>query len=168
LIDEYIVSHDEYIGVGPGSWGYINGAMYHNTFSIQDYIQRGESDQSQITACREFSKRDRMRYKFMLALIAGSTSLSDIKEKVGNHFWLFLGGEILFLLLMGALVVRDGKLVLTRKGRYYWVILLGTLFSAVGDYRDMCASSDDSILLFQKLIPLSRPRQIYNIRASSL
>ncbi|MBC8470911.1 MAG: coproporphyrinogen III oxidase family protein [Planctomycetes bacterium] len=167
-IDEYIVSHDEYIGVGPGSWGYINGAMYHNTFSVQDYIQRVESAQSPITACRDFSKRHRMRYMFMLALIAGSLSLSDIKNKVGNHFWLFLGGELLFLLLMGALVVRDGKLVLTRRGRYYWVILMGTLFSVVGDYRDMCASSDDSILLFQKYVPLSRPRQICNIRVSSL
>jgi len=144
LIDEYIVSHDEYIGVGPGSWGYIKGAMYHNTFSVQDYIQRGESDQSPITACRDFSKRDRMRYMFMLALIASSMSLSDMKNKVGNHFWLFLGGELLFLLLTGALVVRDGKLVLTHKGRYYWVILMGTLFSVVGDYRNMHASSDDS------------------------
>ena len=167
LIDEYIVSHDEYIGVGPGSWGYIKGALYHNTFSVQDYIQRGESDQSPITACRAFSKRDRMRYMFMLALIAGSTSLSDIKNKVGNHFWLFLGGELLFLLLMGALVVRDGKLVLTRKGRYYWVILMGTLFSVVGDYRNMYSSSDDSTLAFRKFVPLSKPRQICNIRVSS-
>jgi coproporphyrinogen III oxidase-like Fe-S oxidoreductase len=144
LIDEYIVSHDQYIGVGPGSWGYIKGAMYYNTFSVQDYIQKIESDQSPITACRVFSKRDRMRYLFMLALIAGSMSLSDIKNKVGKHFWLFLGGELLFLLLTGALVVRGGKLVLTRKGRYYWVNMMGTMFSVVGDYRDMCASSDDS------------------------
>lgn len=168
LIDEYIVSHDEYIGVGPGSWGYIKGAMYHNTFSVHDYIQRGESNQSPIMACRDFSKRDRMRYMFMLSLIAGSTSLSDIKNKVGNHFWLFLGGELLFLLLMGALVIRDGKLVLTRKGRYYWVILMGTMFSVVGDYRNMYASSDDSTLLFQKFVHLSRPRQIRNIRVASL
>jgi coproporphyrinogen III oxidase-like Fe-S oxidoreductase len=168
LIDEYIVSHDEYIGVGPGSWGYINGAMYHNTFSVQDYIKRGESAQSPITAYRDFSKRDRMRYMFMLALIAGSTSLSDLKNKVGNHFWLFLGGELLFLLLMGALVVRDGKLVLTRKGRYYWVIVMGSLFSAVGDYRDMHASSDDSMLIFRKFVPLSRPRQICDVRVPSI
>jgi coproporphyrinogen III oxidase-like Fe-S oxidoreductase len=147
LIDEYIVSHDEYIGVGPGSWGYINGAMYYNTFSVQNYIQRIESDQSPITACRVFSKHDRMRYMFMLALIAGSTSLSDIENKVGKHFRLFLGGELLFLILIGALVVRDGKLVLTRKGRYYWVILLGTMFSVVGDYRNMYSSSDDSTLV---------------------
>jgi len=167
-IDEYIVSHDEYIGVGPGSWGYINGSMYHNTFSVQDYIQRGESGQSPITAYRDFSKRDRMRYKFMLALIAGAISLSDIKNKVGNHFWLFLGGELLSLLLTGALVLHDGKIALTRKGRYYWVILMGTMFSAVGDYRDTHAPSDDSILLFPKYVPLSKPRQIYNIRVSSL
>jgi coproporphyrinogen III oxidase-like Fe-S oxidoreductase len=147
LIDEYIVSHDQYIGVGPGSWGYINGAMYYNTFSVQDYIQRIESDQSPITACRVFSTRDRMRYKFMLALIAGSISLSEIKNKLGKYFWLVLGGELLFLLLTGALVVSDGKLVLTRKGRYYWVILMGTMFSVVGDYRDMFSLSDNSSLV---------------------
>ena len=167
FIDEYIVSHDEYIGVGPGSWGYINGAMYHNTFSVQDYIQRGESDQSPITACRKFSKRERMRYMFTLALVTGSTSLFDIRNKVGSNFWLFFGGELLFLLLMGALVIRDGKLVLTRKGRYYWVILMGTMFSVVGDYRNTYASPDDSTLLFRTLLPLSRPRQICNARVSS-
>jgi len=163
LIDEYIVSHNEYIGVGPGSWGYINGAMYYNTFSIQDYIQKGQSGQSPITAYRDFSKRDRMRYMFMLALIAGSASLSDMKNKLGNHFWLFLGAELLCLLLTGALVVRDGRLVLTGKGRYYWVILMGTMFSVVGDYRDTYVPSDDSTLLFQKFAPLSRPRQACSI-----
>ncbi len=167
-IDEYIVSHDEYIGVGPGSWGYINGAMYHNTFSVHDYIQKSESNQSPITAYRNFSKRDCMRYKFMLALIGGSLSLSDMKNKVGNRFWFFLGAELLFLLLMGALVVCDGKLMLTRKGRYYWVILMGTLFSVVGDYRDMCTPSEDSVLLFRKFAPLSKPRQIQRIRVASL
>ena len=140
MIDEYIVSHDEYIGVGPGSWGYIKGAMYYNTFSVQDYIQRGESDQSPITACRVFSKRERMRYMFLLTLIAGSASMSDLENKVGKHFRLFLGGELLFLLLTGALVIRDGKLVLTRRGRYYWVVLMGTMFSVVGDYRNTYSS----------------------------
>ena len=167
-IDEYIVSHDEYIGVGPGSWGYINGAIYHNTFSVNDYIRRIESNQSPITTCRNFSKREGMRYKFMLALIAGSLSLSDIKNKVGNHFWMFLGGELLFLILTGALIIHDGKLVLTRKGRYYWVVLMGTMFSVVGDYRDMYSSSDDSTLLFRKFTPLSRARQIRNVRVASL
>jgi hypothetical protein len=104
-----------------------------------------------------------MRYKFMLALIAGSASLSDLEDKVGKKYWLFLGGELLCLLLMGALVVRDGRLVLTRKGRYYWVVLMGTLFSVVGDYRNMHSSSDDATLLFRERIPSSRPRQTRDI-----
>jgi len=163
MIDEYIVSHEEYIGVGPGSWGYVGGAMYHNTFSVQDYIQRGESGQSPVTACRAFSKRDRMRYTFMLALIAGSASLSEIRKKVGNDFPLFLGGELLFLLSTGALVIRDGRIMLTRKGQYYWVVLMGTLFSVVGDYRNVRSSSDDSAVALPKLAPSSRSRQICNV-----
>jgi coproporphyrinogen III oxidase-like Fe-S oxidoreductase len=152
LIDEYIVSHDEYIGVGPGSWGYIKGVMYHNTFSVGDYIQRGESGQSPIVACREFSKRERIRYLFLLTLITGTLSLSDMARKFGRHFWLFLGHELVFLLLTGSIVIRGGKLVLTRKGRYYWVILTGTLFSVVGDYRNKYASQYDSARLIPKTL----------------
>jgi len=163
LIDEYIVSHDEYIGVGPGSWGYVKGAMYYNTFSVQDYVQRGESGQSPITACRGFSKRERMRYNFVLTLMAGSSSLSDMENKLGKRFWLFLGPELLFLFVTGAIVIRKGKLVLTQRGRYYWVILMGTLFSVVGDYRDAYAPSKDSILLFDKRLPLSTARKICNM-----
>jgi len=167
LIDEYFVNHDEYIGVGPGSWGHINGALYHNTFSVLDYIQRIESDQSPITGYRVLSKRDHMRYMFMLSMITGSASVSDIEKKVGNHFWLFLGSELLFLVLMGALVVRHGQLILTRKGRYYWMILMGTMFSVVGDYRNMYSSSNDSTLTSPRLSPLSESRQIYDIGVPS-
>jgi len=163
LSDEYIVSHDEYIGVGAGSWSYVEGTMYHNTFSVQDYIRRGESDQSPIAAFRVFSKRDRMRYIFVLALLAGSVSICDIRNTVGNRFWLFLGAELLLLLLIGALAMRNGKLVLTRRGRYYWVILMGTMFSVVGDYRNMYSSPEDSTVALCRSVPLSRSPQVCEI-----
>jgi coproporphyrinogen III oxidase-like Fe-S oxidoreductase len=163
LCDEYIVSRDEYVGVGVGSWSYIKGALCHNTFSVRDYIRRAESDQPLVTACRVFSKRDQMRYMFMLTLIGGSASLSEMEDKVGPHFLPYLGGELLSLLLTGALVIRDGRLVLTRRGRYYWVILLGTLFSVVGDYRNACSSSDDSAPVLQESIPLNEPEQVCDV-----
>ena len=166
LTDEYIVSHDEYIGVGPGSWGYVGGSVYHNTFSVQDYIKRGRRGQPLITACRDFSTRDRMRYTFMLALIAGSASLSDIERRVGRNFWRYIGAELLFLLLTGALVIRDGRIVLTRRGRYYWVVLMGTMFSVVGDYRNMYSSPEESTVLFQEFVPSSGPRRIQKVGAS--
>ncbi|MCF7976303.1 MAG: coproporphyrinogen III oxidase family protein [Phycisphaerae bacterium] len=155
MIDEYIVSHDEYVGVGPGSWSYVKGAMYNNTFSVQDYIRRCESDQSPMMACRQFSARERMRYLFVLALITGSSSLSDMKSRVGSNFWMFLGSEVLFLRLTGVLVIRQGRLELTRKGRYLWAVLMGALFSVVGDYRNTYAPSDESPLLVRTLVPQS-------------
>jgi len=165
LTDEYIVNQNEYIGVGPGSWGFVGGIIYHNTFSVEDYICRGESDQSQITACRVFSKRDRMRYLFMLTLIAGSVRISDLENKLGRFFWCFLGGELLFLLTIGAIVICDGKIILTRRGRYYWVIILGTLFSVVGDYRNkyMSSDSDASVATIRDIVPSNRTDQICEI-----
>lgn len=168
LSDEYIVSRDEYIGVGPGSWGFVGETMYHNTFSVQDYIRRGESDRSPITGCRVFSERDRMRYLFTLALVGGSVSLSELEDKLGRNFRLFLGGELLFLLSIGALVIRNGKLVLTRRGRYYWVIIMGTLFSVVGDYRNIHMSSDSLAATFRELVQSNRTGQICKIGVSSL
>jgi coproporphyrinogen III oxidase-like Fe-S oxidoreductase len=39
-IDEYIVDHDEYLGVGSGSFSYLGGASYSTTFSINHYVDR--------------------------------------------------------------------------------------------------------------------------------
>ena len=74
-----------------------------------------------------------------------------------TNYWLSVG------LLLGALVIRNGKLVLTPRGRYHWVVLMGTLFSVVGDYRNLHASIDTTTVL----LPKSRSRPIYNLKWAS-
>ena len=142
LIDEYIVDHDDYVGLGPGSWGYINGTMYSNTFSIQQYINMIQEDKSPIIGSKNFSYLERMRYCFLLKLLDGNLNLSHMKKKYGNHFWFYLGRELLLLFATRTITFRDNSILLTPKGRYYWVILMRTLFSVVGDYRQMRASLD--------------------------
>ena len=39
LIDEYIVESEEYVGIGSGSFSYLNGTLYVNTFSLDAYRQ---------------------------------------------------------------------------------------------------------------------------------
>ena len=141
-IDEYIVDHDEYAGVGLGSWGYINGTMYSNTFSIPQYVSMIQENKSPIVASRNFSGRQRMHYYFMLELLGGTLSISDIKEKYGKRFWFYLWGELLFLFITRAIKFQGSNIILTPRGRYYWVILMRTVFSVAGDYRDMRISSD--------------------------
>ena len=142
LIDEYIVEHDEYVGVGPGCWGYINGTMYSNTFSIQQYISLLGENKSPVIAKRTFSHLERIRYGLLLKLLKGSVSVADMKEKFGSYFWFYLCAEFLFLFITRTITFRDNNIILTRRGRYYWVILMRTLFSIAGDYRQKRVCSD--------------------------
>lgn len=142
LIDEYIVGHDEYVGVGTGAWGHINGTMYSNTFSVQQYIRMLKENKSPVTGRRSFSYFEKMRYDFLLKLFGGTVSLSDIKKKYGNRFWFYFGKELLFLLIIRAITFQNSNIILTPKGRYYWLILMRTLFSVAGDYREIHVSLD--------------------------
>jgi coproporphyrinogen III oxidase-like Fe-S oxidoreductase len=36
MIDEYIVDYEDYVGIGSGAFSFLQGALYVNTFSLQD------------------------------------------------------------------------------------------------------------------------------------
>lgn len=142
MIDEYILDHDEYAGTGPGSWGHINGTMYSNTFSIPQYINRLREDSHAIVAHRSFSNSGKMRHDFLLKLLDGKLDISYMTKKHGRDFWIFLLKELLFLSAVGAITIRQDNIALTPRGRYYWVVMMRTFFSVVGDHRDMRTSLD--------------------------
>ena len=145
LIDEYIMNNDEYVGVGLGSWGHINGTMYSNTFSIRQYISLIQENKFPVTANRNFTHLERIRYCFLLKLLGGTVSVSDMRRKYGNGFWLYLCRELLFLFTTRSVIFKDNNIILTPKGQYYCLVLMRTLFSIVGDYRDMRTSLDASV-----------------------
>ena len=142
LIDEYIVDHNEYIGIGAGAQGYTRGTLYFNTFSIQQYISLTNQNIPTVTATRKFSYIERMRFHFLLKLLAGNLSISDMKQKFGSLFKICLGRELLFFTANRAITFKNNCIQLTPRGRYYWVILMRSLFSVVGDYRQSQMSLD--------------------------
>jgi len=142
VIDEYIIDHDNYVGAGPGSWGYIDGTMYSNTFSIRHYLNMLGQNRHPIVAYRAFSRRERMHYYLMLKLLENNLNLSHMRKKYGNRFWLGLGRELFFLLVVRAITFHDNNILLTPRGRYYCLMLMRNFFSMVGDYRNTRASLD--------------------------
>jgi len=52
MIDEYIVEHSEYAGLGSGSFGYAGATIYANTFDITGYIDRLDRGTLPIAAAR--------------------------------------------------------------------------------------------------------------------
>lgn len=58
-------------------------------------------------------------------------------DKYGKRLGLYLCPKLLFLFITRAAVFRDNNIVLTARGRYYWLSIMSTLFSTLGDYRDV-------------------------------
>jgi len=139
LIDEYVVDHEEYAGLGSGSFGYAGGSIYANTFVIPEYIERIARGQLPVVAARRFSRGERVRYDFLMRLFGGTLDLRELEGRHGPGAARRLWKELAFLRLTGALERRGaggGVLALTRRGYYFWVILMREFFTGVNNFRE--------------------------------
>ncbi len=138
MIDEYIVDYDEYAGLGSGSIGYLNGVCYANTFHISEYIDRINKGDMPVTAFRNFSMKERVRYDFMMKLFGMKLNVADLEKKYDGHFCSLLWREIIAFSLVGGMRYRDPCFCLTKRGCYMWVIMMREFFIAVNNFREFC------------------------------
>ena len=138
MIDEYIVDYDEYLGVGSGSFSYLNGTITANTFAVEEYCEKLEAGRSAIAFSKDFSMLERMRYDFMIKLFGTSLDMAAIRRRYGQLFTEALWKELLLFKLLGALKEEDDRLILTEKGHHYWVIMMREFFIGVNNFRDIC------------------------------
>jgi coproporphyrinogen III oxidase-like Fe-S oxidoreductase len=138
MIDEYIVDYDEYAGLGSGSIGYLNGTCYANTFDISDYIARLDRGELPLAASRLFSVRDQLRYDFLMKLFGTRLNTAELRKKYDGRFLSLLWPDLIAFSLIRALSWRASDILLTKRGRYVWVILMREFFTAVNNFRDYC------------------------------
>ena len=142
MIDEYIVNYGEYAGLGSGSIGYLNGQCYANTFNIPEYIARLNKHELPIMACRRFSLKEQVSYDFLMKLFGMELDSASLKKQYAGKYLPYLWKEFLFFMIAGALRYRHGRIRLTDKGCYYWVIMMREFFTAVNNFRDFCLNTD--------------------------
>lgn len=138
MIDEYIVDYGEYAGLGSGSIGYLNGVCYANTFDIRGYIAQIDRGDLPLSASRDFSLRERIRYDFLMKLFGTRLNVAELRSGYKGVFWRLLWPDLLAFFMIGALSWRPPEIVLTGRGRYIWVILMREFFTAVNNFRDYC------------------------------
>ena len=139
MIDEYIVNYEDYAGVGSGSFGYIDGKIFADTFSIEEYISLLNKGYFPIFAQKVFSKKEQIRYDFLMKLFGRTLDIEKFKEKYKNSFIKYLWPEILFFKITGAIKkTQNNEIVLTQKGLYLWVIMMREFFTGVNNFRDQC------------------------------
>ncbi|MGA1875155.1 MAG: coproporphyrinogen III oxidase family protein [bacterium] len=140
MIDEYIITYDEYAGVGSGAFGYLNGCIYANTFSLGQYIKEIQQGRLPLMAQKIFSVKEQMRYDFLMKLFGGFLDLEELKAKFQEDPYRYLWMEMLFFKLLHGIRTEARSLHLTQKGQYYWVIMMREFFIGVNNFRDYCRS----------------------------
>lgn len=136
MFDEYIVEHEEYIGLGSGSFSYLDGALYANTFSINHYLQLVSTGKTSVVRKRSLSRREQMRYYLLMRLFSGQLDLDIAERRFNGQFESMVWRDIKGLKLIGAVSETAECLHLTESGYYLWVVLMREFFSGVNGFRD--------------------------------
>lgn len=152
MIDEYVVDYEEYPAIGSGGITYLGSSLYVNTFSVRDYNSDIEAGRMSIMGKTTFSKRDRMRYRFMMQLFGGRLDKRAWIRDFGCTVEEGLPVEMAFMKLSGAFDRdNDDELTLTAKGRYLTVVMMRQFFIGVNNLRDQARAAlpgEEKDLLF--------------------
>ena len=152
MIDEYVVNYEEYAAVGSGGMGYLGGQLYVNSFSLADYARRIESGRTSTMGRIAFSRRDEMRYRFMMDLFGLRLDQQAWRERFGVDVKHGLPAEYAFMKANGAFQRNtDEELTLTPKGRYLMVAMMRQFFIGVNGLRDQARAAlpgDEHALVF--------------------
>lgn len=142
MIDEYVVDYEEYPAIGSGGITYLGSNLYVNTFSVADYNAAIESGRMSMMGKTTFSKRDRMRYRFMMQLFGLRLDKHEFERDFGCSVEAGLPVEMTFMIAAGAFATNDAdELTLTPKGRYLTVVMMRQFFIGVNNLRDQARAA---------------------------
>jgi len=136
MFDEYIAEREEYVGLGSGSFSYLDGNLFASSFSINHYERLVASGKTGTVCHRRMSERDQMRYYLMMQLFSGKLSVADAEERFNGRFRGKLWPELAALRTMGSIRSNDRQITLTESGFYLWVMMMREFFTAVNTLRE--------------------------------
>ena len=159
LIDEYIIEYDDYVGIGSGSFSYLDGTLLVNTFSLKDYRQRIAAHLAPLSGMNRFNRHVTMWYHLMMDLFGLRLEKARFKERFGMSIEVALPVELAFFRLNGAFDQDNAEAItLTPTGRYMLVVMMREFFSGINRVRDQARQSSGNLcsLDSQSLFPYPR------------
>lgn len=67
-IDEYVVDHEEYVGLGSGAFSFLDGTLYANSFSLQKYADMVSAGMSSAVKSVSFGNYAISQYRMMVEM----------------------------------------------------------------------------------------------------
>ena len=144
MIDEYIVDYSDFIGTGSGSFSYLNGKLFVNTFSLKKYHSLVSNGNSAITKMLKFNKRQQMQYEFMKSLFGLKLNKNDFQKKFLTPVEFGLWDSMLFMTLAKAFDINNNEhITLTTKGRFLSTVMMQEFFSGINNVREQARLSTE-------------------------
>lgn len=136
--DEYVVDHDEYLGVGSGAFSFLGSSLYVNTFSLRRYNERIKEGKTGVERRRQFDKHAVLQYRLLLGLFSARLSRKYFREVHGVDLDKALVKEMLGLRIAGA--IKDNpedpdKLIVTDAGKFLGLVMMKAFYSGMDNVR---------------------------------
>lgn len=136
--DEYVVDHDEYLGVGSGAFSFLGSSLYVNTFSLRRYNERIKAGMTGVERRRNFDKHAVLQYRLLLGLFSARLSRKYFREVHGVDLDKALFREMLGLRIAGA--IKDNpedpdNLIVTDAGKFLGLVMMKAFYSGMDNVR---------------------------------
>lgn len=136
LIDEYIIDNEEYVGIGSGSFSFLNDTLYLNEFALDKYSQIIEEKGSATIKRRTFPRTSRMYYRLMVDLFNGTLSKEKFRQEFDADLKQSLSKELWLLQLCGAISEDEKSIHTTEFGSYLFMVLMKEFYMGMDHIRD--------------------------------
>lgn len=136
--DEYVVDHDEYLGVGSGAFSFLGSSLYVNTFSLRRYNERIKEGKTGVERRRQFDKHAVLQYRLLLGLFSARLSRKYFREVHGVDLDKALFKEMLGLRIAGAIKDNPGdpdNLIVTDAGKFLGLVMMKAFYSGMDNVR---------------------------------
>jgi coproporphyrinogen III oxidase-like Fe-S oxidoreductase len=131
-VDEYIINNESYLGIGSGAFSLLDCGFYATTFDIEKYVQDSFSGAQMFVGRQQLSKTQQQRYQLLTALFGLSVSQDVLTEQRNLIECLVYLGVVEKQVLQHPVRLTYA---LTKKGRYWWLVLMREFFMGVNRYR---------------------------------
>lgn len=111
--------NDEYIGLGAGAHGYANGIRYSNHGPLKKYMNMIEQNEKPIMLQKEVTSIEKMEEEMFLGLRKNAgVSIDRFNHRYSQSIQKVYGKEIEELKHKGFIIIENGHVKLTRRGRF--------------------------------------------------
>ena len=114
------MTRDNFLGFGASATTCLDEIFKINTFSVEEYINRLQSEQLPTSLTLDFTVRQRMIYYLFWKFYSMKVDCKEFQDFFNQDLKKIYGLELFFAKRIGFLTERDGVYELTEKGAFYY------------------------------------------------